>query len=104
MSGVRLRWMVDRVSIDRAANGHVWLTTRSQRRRLWLGFLLMFRYGFWRWGSWVPPNTGEAVYPDFIRGGLRITAGWDTWVGYDLLSDNEATDGFLQRFFERHCR
>jgi len=85
------------------ANGRLMLTTheRSERRR-W-SWLLMFRYGFLRWGIWIPAIAGDAVYPDFIRGGLRIHAGWDQWIGYELQSHNAATDDFLRRFYERHC-
>lgn len=64
----------------------------------------MFRYGFLRWGVWIPPITDDAVYPDFIRGKLRIYAGYDNWFGYDLLASNAPTDAFLQRFYERHCK
>ena len=93
----------DLVELQTAANGRAWITTHSRRRRLWLGFLLTFRYGFYRWGAWIPPIADEGIYPDFIRGRLRIHAGYDNWVGYDLLASNADADAFLRRFFQRHC-
>jgi len=90
------------VELRTAANGYAWITTQSRRERLWLGLLLMFRYGFWRWGTYVPPITDEAIYPDFIRGKKRIHAGWDNWVGYDLLANDPESDQFLRAFYERH--
>ena len=85
-----------------AANGYAWITTPSRRERLWLGLLLTFRYGFWRWGTYIPPITDEAIYPDFIRGRKRIHAGWDNFVGYDLLAGDAESDKFLRAFYERH--
>lgn len=63
----------------------------------------MFRYGFWRWGVYLPAITDEAIYPDFVRFGLRIHSGWDNCSGYDLLAANAASDRFLRRFYEKHC-
>jgi len=90
------------IELRTAANGYAWITTPSRRERLWLGLLLMFRYGFWRWGTYVPPITDEAIYPDFIRGKKRILTGWDNWVGYDLLANDPESDRFLRAFYERH--
>lgn len=93
-----------RVLLYTAANGFAKISTFSFSCRMRLALLLMFRYGFWRWGIWIPSITGEAIYPDFICGTKRILAGWDNWFGYDFLADNEETDIFLRRFFEKHCR
>jgi hypothetical protein len=93
-----------RVLLDTAANGFARISTFSYSRRMRLALLLTFRYGFWRWGPWIPPITDDAIYPDFIRGAKRILAGWDNWFGYDFLADNAETDIFLRRFFEKHCR
>lgn len=93
----------DRIELSTAASGFAWVTTHSKRQRTRLGRLLMFRYGFWRWGAYVPPITDEAIYPDFIRWGLRLHSGWDACVGYDLLAANAKSDAFLRRFYVRHC-
>ena len=87
-----------------AANGYAWITTHSRSEYWRLGFTLVFRYGFVRWGPYIPPITDEAIFPDYRRWGLRINAGWDNWMGYDLLAANERSDTFLRRFFLRHCR
>ena len=90
------------VFIDLAANGHLWVRTESLNEANRIGWLLMFRYFFVRWGFYRSAITDEAVYPDYIRGRLRIEAGWDNWSGYDFLSVNSDTDNFLERFIEKH--
>jgi hypothetical protein len=92
----------EEVHLTTAANGYAMLSTRSARQRRRLGLLLMFRYGFWRWGIYVPSVTDDAVYPSFRRFGLRIESGWDNWIGYDLLACNEASDEFLRQFHAKH--
>ena len=92
----------ERIELSTAANGFAWITTYSKHQRSRLGRLLMFRYGFWRWGASVPAITDEAIYPDFVRWGLRIHSGWDNWVGYDLLAANAKSDAFLRRFYAKH--
>jgi len=64
----------------------------------------MIRYGFYRWGIYVPPITDEAVHLNYYRGKLKIESGWDNWYGYDWFSSNKETDEFLIRFYEKHCR
>ena len=99
--------MSDTLILDKAANGHVWLHTESRRKAWKVSILLMFRYGFWRWGVWIPGVTDEAIYPDFRRGALRIHSGWDNWVGHDFLAANKQSDVFLTSFARRHfpdCR
>ena len=91
------------IEIGVAASGFSNVTTFSLPKRLRLGLLLTFRYGFLRWGRWIPAVAGDAIYPDFIRPGKRIHAGWDDWVGYYLLAGNEESDVFLRRFYSRHC-
>jgi hypothetical protein len=93
----------EEVRLETAANGYAMLSTHSARQRRRLGLLLMFRYGFWRWGIGVPPMADDAVYPSFRRFGLRIDSGWDNWIGYDLLACNEASDEFLRQFHAKHC-
>lgn len=79
------------------------ILTFSRRAYRRLGLLLMFRYGFWRWGVWVRGVTDEAIYPSFVRGKKKILAGYDNWIGYDLLATNPETDEFLRKFHARHC-
>lgn len=94
----------DAVLLSTAANGFAHLSTLSRRQRTRIALVLMFRYGFWRWGIWLPPIADDAIYPDFIRGSKRILAGWDSWSGYDFLADDPESDAFLRTFYEKHCR
>ena len=91
------------VQLHTAANGFARITTLSRRQRTRLALLLMFRHGFWRWGTWIPPIADEAIYPDFIRGRKRIMSGWDNWFGYDFLANDAESDAFLRRFYAKHC-
>jgi hypothetical protein len=93
--------------VDKAANGHIWIYTESKREFRRIRRILMFRYSFWRWGSWIPPITDEGIYPDYRRGRLRIHSAWDIWIGFDFLSANTETDQYLSAFIRRHlpdCR
>ena len=89
--------------LNTAACGFAWVTAYSRLEYWRLSLLLVFRYGFVRWGRYIPPITDEAIFPDFVRFGLRIQAGWDSWMGYDLLAANERSDVFLRRFYAKHC-
>jgi hypothetical protein len=64
----------------------------------------MFRYGFFRWGVYIPPITDEAIYPSYYRGNRKIEAGWDNWFGYDWFASTPETDEFLLSFYEKHCK
>lgn len=86
------------------ASGRVTISTFSFWRSWKVSLLLMLRYGFYRWGPYVPPITDEAVHPRFHRGKLIIESGWDNWFGYDWSGTNRETDIFLLDFYERHCR
>lgn len=86
------------------ASGRIVISTFSFWRSWKVSLLLMFRYGFYRWGAYVPPITDEAVHPRFHRGKLVIESGWDNWFGYDWFATNEETDIFLSNFYDRHCR
>jgi len=89
--------------LNTAETGFAWVTTHSRLQYWRLCLILVFRYGFLRWGRYIPPITDEAIFPDYVRFGLRIHAGWDNWMGYDLLAANEASDAFLRRFYLKHC-
>jgi len=90
------------IFLDTSASGHHWIYTESRMKASRIGRLLSFRYGFWRWGLYVPPITDEAIYPSYVRWHLKIYSGWDNWVGFDFLSANEYTDEFLEQFSARH--
>ncbi len=95
----------DDVAMSEAANGLCEITTPSRARRLWCGFLLMFRYGFWRSGVCVPGiASDEVIHLDFVRHNKRILSGWDNWSGYYLLAGNPETDQWLRGFYARHCQ
>jgi hypothetical protein len=85
------------------ASGYFRMATFSQKKACRVSLLLMFRYGFLRWGVLIPPIAGEGIYPDFIRGRLKIKAGFDDWFGFDWFATDEQTDIFLRKFYERHC-
>lgn len=85
------------------ANGRVCISTFGFWKSWKVSLLLMFRYGFYRWGPYVPPITDEAVHPRFHRGKLVIESGWDNWFGYDWFADNKETDDFLKKFYYKHC-
>ena len=91
------------VELRTAANGYAWVSTFSLWQRLWLGFLLTFRHGFWRSrGPFVFPVADEGVYPDFVRGDTRIHCGYDNWVGSYFLAADSKSDRFLREFYDRH--
>ena len=83
--------------------GRVRITTFSMWKSWKISLLLMFRYGFYRWGIYIPPITDEAIHPNYIRGNLKISAGWDNWYGYDWFAANDITDQFLTDFYHKHC-
>jgi len=95
--------MQKRFELSRTAEGRVCISTFSAKGAWKVSLLLMLRYGFYRWGVYIPPLTDEAVYPRFHRGKLKIESGWDHWQGYDWFATNEATDQFLERFYYKHC-
>ena len=106
MYGVRCSFKTEMstgFTISKTAHGHVRISTFSFWKSWKVSLLLMFRYGFYRWGLYVPPITDEAVHPRFHRGKLVIESGWDNWFGYDWFADNDATDNFLRIFYEKHC-
>ena len=83
--------------------GRIRITTFGFWRSWKVSLLLMFRYGFFRWGSYVPPVTDEAIHLSYIRGKLKILSGWDNWFGYDWFADNVQTDPFIEKFYYKHC-
>jgi len=94
---------IGRVVLETAANGFAWVMTESGGRYLWLASLLRLRHGFGRSGSAVV-GPDQTLFPDFVRGDLRLHAGRDSWVGYHLLATDLASDGFLRDLFAKHCR
>lgn len=89
----------EQMYLTTAADGHVMLVMEN------CGFwtllkvrgLLRFRYGFRRRGKTIV-GFGEAIYPDFVRGGIVIEAGQNDMVGSTLHASNEASDAFLRKF------
>ena len=92
-----------KVRLFYAGNGFCKIETDSLLIRIKLGLLLTFRYGFYRWGAWIPAVTDEAIHPSFIRFRKCILVGWDNWSGYYLFADNEESDKFLRLFYNKHC-
>jgi hypothetical protein len=87
------------LSLSLAANGHLQLTM-SPLSAACLRWKLSLIHGFRREGR---PAHGldETIYPDFVRGDLRLMAGWDIWSGYYLLSSSEAGDELLRNLVAR---
>jgi hypothetical protein len=82
-------------------NGFFSIETNSAWVRLRLGLLLIFRYGFYRWGS-CTIGIDETIYPSFLRFGICICAGWDNFSGYYLMANDQKSDEFLRRFYDKH--
>ncbi|MCC8998135.1 MAG: hypothetical protein LM522_01350 [Candidatus Contendobacter sp.] len=85
-----------------AANGHVSLA--FPKTTPWLAFrlalTLRFKHGFRREGRRVF-GFDETIVPDFVRGDIRLLAGWDNWSGVYLLADSPEADTFLNEAAER---
>ena len=84
--------------------GRFRITTFGFWRSWKVSLLLMFRYGFSRKGTYIAPFTDDAIHPYYIKGELKIAAGYDNWFGYDWFSYNVQTDQFVKNFYEKHCR
>ena len=87
------------LTLSIAENGHLQLIGLKRTTRfgpLWLRIKLQIIYGFRREGSRIV-GGGEAIAPDFVRGGIRLHAGWDDYSGYYLLSTCDAGDAFLRQ-------
>ena len=91
-----------KATLIQASNGFCEITTDSLIVRMKLGILLTIRYGFYRWGVCIPAVTDDAIHPSFIRFNQCILTGWDNWMGYYLLAENEETDSFLRFFYQKH--
>jgi hypothetical protein len=96
--------MNKKFEIGETVSGRVCISTFGYWMSWKVSLLLTFRYGFYRFGLYVPPITDEAVHPRFHRGALVIESGWDNWHGYDWFAGNEDTDKFLRLFYEKHCK
>jgi hypothetical protein len=90
------------VELTKTAEGRVSIETESLKESWRISLLLMFRYGFFRWGIYIPPITDEAIHPNFVRFNLKICAGWDNWSCYYFFADNPQTDSFLLKFYNKH--
>ncbi len=84
------------------AEGFYRITTFGVYKSWKVSLLLMFRYGFWRWGFYMPPIAGEGIFPNFRRGRLNIYTGYDDWFGYDWFARDAESDRFLRKFYEKH--
>ncbi|MDD4963723.1 MAG: hypothetical protein PHI11_07390 [Gallionella sp.] len=83
-------------NLTTAANGHLQLCFEraSPLFALWLRLKLQFVHGFRREGHRVR-GLNEVIVPNFVRGNIRLLAGWDNWSGYYLLSESVSGDDFL---------
>jgi hypothetical protein len=85
--------------LTRVANGHLQLSVQDPG--LLDGFLLRLKlqvgHGFRRQGKRIT-SLDEGIAPDFVRGSLRLEAGYDHWTGVYLLAEDEAGDQFLTGF------
>jgi len=90
--------------LDTTGEGRVQISTDSYLNSWKVSLLLMFRYGFMRWGIYLPSPSDETIYPSYYRGKLKVLKGWDNWSDYYWFADNEKTDFFLTKFYENHCK
>lgn len=99
--GSRLR---PRMHLEVAVNGRI-LATRPDGTALWNAWLgaWLRSQGFRRDGRDVV-GLDEAIAPDYVRGDLRLNAGWDRWSGYYLMAVNAAGDDFLRSAFGRDLK
>ena len=91
------------MELTTTAEGRVSIETESLKYSWLISLLLMFRYGFLRWGIYIPPITDEAIHPSYLRFKFKIYAGWDNWSGYYFFAANPQTDKFLLKFYRKHC-
>jgi|GEM_PF-2056544 len=93
----------DNAKLCTSHNGHLMLTTDSFRLSCKISFLLMFRYGFWRWGIFIPNYViDEAIYPDYLRGNKRIFSDWEEMSGYEFTASNKESSMFLKEFYNKY--
>ena len=93
-----------RMELMTTANGRASIQTDSRKLSWFISLKLMFRYGFVRWGIYIPPVIAdEAIHFSYYRFNLKILAGWDHWSGYYFFADNIETDEFLIKFYNKHC-
>jgi hypothetical protein len=95
--------MTDEFEALITADGYFRIATFSRKSAMKESLLLMFRYGFHRWGAYILPIAGEGIYPSYHRGRLKILSGFDDWCGYDWFGLDEKTDQFLRKFYDKHC-
>jgi hypothetical protein len=94
--------MKRRTRVDRMANGHLAIWTNSWIRATSIAIRLRWFHGFKRTGKRIMTPIDESIYPDFVRGNVRILAGWEGHEGYHFLATNEESDAFLEKFFGSH--
>ena len=96
--------MKDGFEILDTADGFARITTFSVKKARRVSLLLMFRYGFIRWGIYIPPITDDGIYPSYYRWRMKILHGWDNWFGYDWFATNQKKSDFLIKFYSKHCK
>jgi hypothetical protein len=88
-----------KMHIETAANGHLKLSWPSAGHSFYtlLCWWLRLRHGLRSSGRSVVSAPDQSILPDLVAVGFRLSAGWDNWSGYHLLSEDEAGDRFLKR-------
>ncbi len=97
--------IADDLELSETASGHVRLVLRYPTfwSGIYLRLLLQLRHGFRRGGHRIL-GMGEAIFPDFVRGNLRLFADFDDLVGLNLYSESPEGDAFLRRLAGRHVQ
>ena len=72
-------------------------------RLVWVRLLLQIKYRFARQGQRIL-GTGEALFPDFVRGNIRLLADYESLVGFTLSAESAEADTFLRWFAARHAQ
>ena len=75
--------------------------TNSWIRATFFAIRLGWFYGFKRAGRRIT-TPYEAIYPDFVRDNIRISADWEGLVGYHFHAANGESDAFVEKFFGGH--
>lgn len=86
--------------LHRAANDHLTLDFETVDTPLWSAIAthLESTLGFARVGHAVE-GAGEGIHPDFRKGDVRLSAGWDEWSGDYLLANCARGDALLTSLF-----
>ena len=93
---------MNKLSISEAANKHVTIDFNDYDNPQWSEAenILEVELSFVRIGNKVA-GIDEGIFRSFIKGDIKIDAGWDNWSGCYLLSTSEKGDELLKTLAAR---